>query len=82
MVGRTVEVVDGAAVGHHYAAESPLVAEDVLEQPVAGAAGLALIAVVCAHDFLDISVLDDGLECGKVGLPEVAHGDGYVESVA
>ena len=69
----TVEIVDGAAVGNDYSAESPFVAEDVLEQPVAGAAGLALIPVVCAHHFLHVAFLDDHPEGGEIGLPEVPH---------
>ena len=81
-VVRTVEVGNCAAVGDHYAVEVPLVAEDVLQQPVAGAAGLTLVAVVCAHHFLNVSVLDYHLERGEVGLPEVAHRDGDVETVA
>ena len=43
--------------------------EDVLEKPVAAAARLALVAVVCAHYFLDVAVFHYGLESRKVGLP-------------
>ena len=76
-----VEVTDGAAVRHNQAAEAPLVAEDVREEPVAAAAGISLIALVCAHHFLDVAVLHNLAEGGEVGLPKVPHGDGYVKAV-
>ena len=53
-----VEVSDGAAVSHHDAAESPFLAEDFLQETVAAAAGLAFIALVCAHNFLHVGFLD------------------------
>ena len=77
-----VEVADGAAVGHHDAAEAPLVTQDLLQEPVAGAARLALIALVGAHHLLHIGLLHDGAEGREVGLPEVAHRHGSVEAVA
>ena len=48
------EVIDRTAVGEDDVFISPTVPEDVDEQFVAATAGLALIAVVGAHDFLYI----------------------------
>ena len=77
-----VEVADGAAVGDDDAAEAPLVAQDFLQEPVAGAARLALITLVGAHHLLHVGLLDDGAEGRQVGLPEVAHRHGSVEAMA
>ena len=70
-----VEVVDCTAVGNHEALEAPLVAQDVLEQAVAGAARVAFVAVVCAHHLLYLRLGDEFLEGRQVGLPEVALAD-------
>ena len=75
-------VVDGVAVGDHQAVIAPLVAEDVHEQAVAHRAGNALVALVRAHHFADVTLDHQGLEGGEVGLPEVAHGHGHVHAVA
>ena len=77
-----VEVVDGVAVGEDDAVVTPLVAEDVHEQAVAHAAGIAFVALVGAHYLAHLSVDHQGLESRKVGFPEVAHGNGYVHAVA
>ena len=37
--------------------------------------------MIGAHDLADVGLLDEGLECGKIGLPEVTHGYGNVETV-
>ena len=76
------EVVDGVAVGEHDGVVAPLVAQDVDEQAVAGAAGLALEALVCAHHLTHVGLLHQGLEGGEVGLPEVAVGGLHVHRVA
>ena len=68
-----VEVVDGVAVGEHDGVVAPFAAQDVHEQTVAGAAGLALITVVGTHHLAHITFLHQSLEGGEVGLPQVAH---------
>ena len=67
-----VDVADGAAVGDHVPGEAPLVAEDISEQLGVGAAGLAVGAVVGAHDRLDPPLPDDRFECGEIRLAQVA----------
>ena len=81
MLVLVVEIVDGVAVRNDQGLIAPLVAEDVGKEPVAGAARLTLIAMVGAHNLLDISLLHEGLESRKVGLPEVTHGNGDIETV-
>ena len=73
VLARVVEVADGAAVRHHDARETPFVAEDVLQQTVAAAAGLSFVALICTHNFLHVGFLDYRTEGRQVGLPEVAH---------
>ena len=63
------EVVDRTTVGKDDVFISPTVPKDVDEQFVAAAAGLALIAVVGAHDFLYVSFFHHSLESRQVGLP-------------
>ena len=62
------EVVDGPAVRYHYALVAPLVAQDLLQQAAASAARLVLIAVVGTHNLLNISLLDQRLEGGKISF--------------
>ena len=51
-----VDIGDRPAVGDDVAGEAPLLAQDLLEQRRAGAAGLAVGAVVRAHDGFDIGL--------------------------
>ena len=76
------EVIDGVAVGEHDTVISPFVAQDVDEQAVAGAAGLALEALVGAHHLAHIAFLHQCLEGRKIGLPEVAVGGFHIHRVA
>ena len=46
------EIVDGIAVGNHESVVTPLVAQDIDEQTVAGAAGLTLETLVGARSRL------------------------------
>jgi hypothetical protein len=69
MLAFSVEIVDGVTVCEDDTVETPLAAEDVDEETVAGAAWNAFIAVVCAHYLAYISLLDEGLERRKVCLP-------------
>ena len=72
MGARHPEIADGSAVTHHQSSEAPLVAEDLAQQFVAAAAGLALEALIGAHHLLDAADLHEVLEGGEVGLPQVA----------
>ena len=73
-----VNVGDRATVRHHVglvavgAAKAPFLAQDLLEQSETGAAGLAVGAVVGAHDGVGAGLLHAGLEGGEVGLGHVA----------
>ena len=75
-----VEVAQRPAVGDKVARKAPLVAQDV-RQKVAGARGLAVDAVVGAHDALDLRLLDQGLKGGQVRVEQVLLGDDRVELV-
>ena len=72
MGARHPEIADGSAVAHHQSPEAPLVAEDLAQQFVAAAAGLALEALIGAHHLLDAADLHEVLEGREVGLPQVA----------
>ncbi len=76
-----VDVVDGPAVGDDVAVEAPLLPQDVLEEALARRARLAVDAVVGAHHRVGLALLDEGLERGKVGLPEIALARLHVEGV-
>ena len=65
------EVIDGPAVRYHYTLVTPLVAQNLLKQAAASAARLVLVAVVGAHNLLDIGLLHQCLEGGQIGLSEV-----------
>ena len=82
MLAAVEEVVDGIAVGEHDGIVAPLVAKDVDEQTVAGAAGLALEALVGAHHLAHICLLHQSLECRQVGLPQVTVRRLHVHRVA
>ena len=72
MLSFVVEVVDSVAVCDHQSVVAPFVAQYIDEQTVAGAAGLALIAVVGAHHLAHVTFLYQCLEGRQIGLPEVA----------
>ena len=73
-----VEVVDGVAVGNNNTIIAPLVAQNVDEQTVAGAAGLTLETLIGAHHLAHITFLDQCLEGGQIGFPKVAIGGFYI----
>ena len=75
-------VVDGVAVGEDDGFVSPLVAEDIGQEAVVGAAGNAFVAVVGAHDLADVTVHHQGLEGGQVGFKEVPLRNACVIGVA
>ena len=80
---RLVEIAHGAAVAHHQILESPLVAQNLLKQPLRTAAGVVVKALVGTHHFPDLGILHQRLEGWHVGLPKVAHGHvGQVGRVA
>ena len=68
------EVVDGPAVAHHQSLVAPLVAQNLLQQSVVAAAGLAVPSLVGTHHLGHVSLLHECLEGRQIGLPEVAGG--------
>ena len=77
-----IEVVDGIAVSQHDGIVAPLVAQDIDEQTVAGATGLALKTLVGTHHLADVGFLDQSLEGRQIGLPQVTVRGLYVHRVA
>jgi len=69
------DVTDGTAVAHHEMLESPLVAQDLLEQAVVGAAGLVVETLISAHHLAHIGVLDERFECRQIGFPQITWRD-------
>ena len=63
------EIVDGVAISKHDSIVTPLVAQDVNEQAVAGATGLALETLVGTHHLTHVTLLDQCLERRQIGLP-------------
>ena len=76
------KVVDSIAVGEHDAIIAPLVAQDINQQTVAGAAGLTLETLVGAHHLAHITLLYQCLKSWQVSFPKVAVGWLYVHRVA
>jgi len=64
-------VVDRPAVGGDVALEAPFVAQDLLQQRGAGAARLAVDAVVRAHHRRCLAFFHARLERGQVSLPQI-----------
>lgn len=69
------EVADGSAVAHHKPLVTPLVAENALEQFVAAAAWTVVVALVGAHHLAHVCVLNECLECRKIGLAQIAFAE-------
>ncbi len=76
------EVVDGVAIGEDDGVVAPLVAQDVDEQAVAAAAGLAFKALIGAHHLAHVGFLHQCLKGWQIRLPEVAVGRFDVHRVA
>ncbi len=76
------DVDDRAAVGDDVALEAPLAAELILEQELVGAGGLAVDAVVGAHDGVGLALGDGGAEGGQIGVELVVLADVDVGGVA
>ena len=72
MAAFCMEVAHSPAVSHHEAVKSPLLAKDLDQKLVAAAARLAFVCIVCAHDFLYVSGLDELFECIQICLIEVS----------
>ena len=66
------EIAYGTAVAGDDAIEAPLLAQYLLLVAGLGAAGLSVDALVGAHHLGHLALLDEGLEGGQIGLPEVA----------
>ncbi len=79
VVGENVE--DRPAVRNDVPLEAPLLAKEVLQEQRAGAAGLAVDAVVSPHDRPDLPLADRRLEVRKIRLVEIAIAGGGVEGV-
>ena len=77
----SIDVVDGAAVGHDVAREAPLAPQDVLEQHVAAARRLAVDPVVGAHQRIRPALPDADLEVRQIALAQVALAHHGVERV-
>ena len=76
------KVVDSVAVGQYDSIVAPLVAQNINQQTVAGAAGLTLETLVGAHHLAYISFLYQCLKGWQVSFPQVAVGWLYVHRVA
>ena len=70
-----VEVADGTAVADDEILEAPFIAQDLLQQTCAAAAGVVVEALVGAHHLAHLSILHEGLEGGEVGLIHIAQAD-------
>ena len=75
-------VDDGAAVGDDVAFEFPLVAELIFEQERVGARGLAVDAVVGAHDGAGFALRDRRAKGREIGVEFVVLADVHVGFVA
>src|ERR1051325_5908801 len=67
-----VHVTDRPAVGHDIPGEMPFAPQDLLEQQVAAAGGLAVDAVVGAHQRVGAAFPDRHLEVRQIALAQVA----------
>ena len=74
-------VVERIAVGHHEPAESPVLAQAAIEQPVGGAGRRAVQRVVGAHHRAGAAFDQRGTERRQVGRLQIARGDIHVETV-
>ena len=85
-IGRVMVVVADVlhriAVGNHVAGETPRAAQVMLQQHVVGAGGLAVDAVVGAHDRAGLGLGDRRAEGRQVGVDQVVPGDENVGLVA
>ena len=68
------KVVNGTAVTGYDTLESPFVALDALQITGVATTRLTVDALICAHDFLHIALLDKCLEGWQIGLPKVTLG--------
>ena len=74
VAARLPKVVHGTAVARHKAFKAPLVAQYVLQIAGVAAAGVTVYALVGAHHLGHMAVLNECLESGQIGLPQVALG--------
>ncbi len=66
-----MEIGDCAAVGNKVTFKLPVASENVLNQPPVSAGRLAVDTVVCAHDRLDLCVLNKTLKGGQICFIQV-----------
>ena len=76
-----IEVRDRPAVGDDNSLITPLSAQDRIDQIVACAAWLAFECIICGHYLLHSCLGHKVLECGKIGLVEIAPRRPGVETV-
>ena len=76
------DVIDRAAVGDHVPVKAPLPAQQFGQQERIRAGGLAVDAVVGAHDGAHMAFANRGLKVGQVGFVEIALGRRGIEAMA
>ena len=67
------EVAHGTAVAHHQILESPLVAQNLLQQSAVAAAGFVVQSLIGTHHLPDLGILHQGLEGRQIRLLQVAQ---------
>ena len=77
-----MEVLDGPAVADHMALKSPFSPQNLLQQQRIAAARNAVDAVVGSHDSLHMTLLNAGLEGGKIGFIQVLLSHHRIEAVS
>ncbi|MNV13338.1 hypothetical protein D3C71_1039740 [compost metagenome] len=73
---------DGPAIGNHVALEAPVAAQQVAQQEMAGAGGLAIHAVVGAHHRIHIALFHQCFEGRQVGVVQIALARARIEVMA
>ena len=76
------EIVDCAAVGQNNCLIIPAITQHVDQQFVAAAAGFALVAIVGAHDFLNVSFSHQFFKSRQIGCPQITFRHSGVVFVA
>ena len=82
MLALVVEVVDSVTVCQHDTIVVPFITQDIDEQTITGTTRHALETIVGTHHLTDITFLDQSLEGGQVGLPQVTGIDSGVIRMA
>ena len=72
---RLIEIAHGTTVAHHQILESPLIAEDGLQQPLGTAARIIVKTLVGTHHLTHLRILHQGLEGRHVRFPHIPWGN-------